>query len=132
MKKCFLCGYVGQDPQLRVSKTGKSFMSFTLGVRENKESSMWINIYINSEKIIDNLMPYVKKGSHLNIFGILGHPAHYATKDNKINTTNVVHAVEIQLLDRKSANNSNNDVYTLPDVNNLSNTENTLLNDIPF
>jgi len=59
-------GYVGRDPELRNTKEGKSFYTFSLGVNIGKDKTEWLDVTVNAD---NKIMPYVQKGTKMLIRG---------------------------------------------------------------
>jgi len=62
-------GYVGRDPELRSTQSGKSFYTFSLGVSvgtKDKPKTEWLSVTANHEH---PAMPYVKKGTKMFLRG---------------------------------------------------------------
>ena len=107
LNKCEFIGYLGQDPEKRVTPAGHSVVNINLGVTERykdqsgqkQQSTEWIRViaWNNLAEIIDR---YCKKGSHVYVEG-KHKTREWQDKDgNKRFSTDIV-ARNIQLLDPK-------------------------------
>jgi len=62
-------GYVGRDPELRSTQSGKSFYTFSLGVSvgtKDKPKTEWLDVTANHDH---PAMTYVKKGTKMFLRG---------------------------------------------------------------
>jgi single-strand DNA-binding protein len=81
-----IIGYVGADPETRVSPSGEELTSFSLAINENRktddgyiETSRWFKVYCQG-KTAKNVMDYVKKGSQVYVTGNPKLPKAYVSK----------------------------------------------------
>ncbi len=100
-----LIGYLGKDPELRITSTGKKVTNFTLAVTqrwkaggEAKEQTEWVNIEVWG-RLSDITQEYIHKGSLIYVEGRLKTDK-YDEKGETRYFTKVV-AISIQMLDRK-------------------------------
>lgn len=84
MKRMFITGVVGKDPEKRYAPSGESFATFSLavssGTKDNPRTD-WIECSVNGRKV-ETIMQYVRKGSKLLIEGTPSVSA-YLSKDGK-------------------------------------------------
>lgn len=97
MQKIFLIGYVGRDPEERVTAGGKKVSSFPLGISFSKggeKITVWyrINCWDGSYYPI---LSHIKKGNCVTVIGDLSPPTTYQDKngDIKIDMTVTCHSV---------------------------------------
>lgn len=71
MKKLSIIGTVGKDPIIKKNKNNGSYIMISIAVnyKDNGEQKTdWIDVYFN-EKMADNILKYVFKGSKLYVEG---------------------------------------------------------------
>jgi single-strand DNA-binding protein len=139
MKKIFVTGNVGRDPELRADQNGNQFATFSLGVsvgtKQNPKTD-WVDITCNG-KLADLARNYIKKGTKLLIEGFPSVNA-YINRENKPVGTLRVNASNIEFIGSRSENDgehssADSPVYNLPESSHESNNEMTLKSDdIPF
>lgn len=102
-----LIGYLGRDPELRFTPTGKQVATFSLGVtqrwksgNEMKEYTEWVNIETWG-RLAEICHQYLHKGSLVYVDGRL-RTEKYDDKGETKYFTRVV-ATGLQMLDRKPA-----------------------------
>jgi single-strand DNA-binding protein len=102
-----LIGYLGKDPEIRFTPTGKSVTSFSLAVSqrwksggETKESTEWVNVEAWG-RLGEVCKEYLHKGSMIYLEGRLK-TERYDDKGETKYFTKVV-AQAMQFLDRKPA-----------------------------
>lgn len=87
MRTVFLSGNLGKDAELKTGKSGKSYLSFSVGSTERKydgtKETVWINCTMPGG---EKLHPYLTKGTKVAIVGKPnekngddGKPVHYLT-----------------------------------------------------
>ena len=103
-----LIGYLGKDPELRITVTGKKVTSFTLGITqrwkaggESREQTEWVNVEIWG-KLGDITQEYIHKGSLLYIEGRLKTDKYEDDNGEAKYFTKVV-VLALQMLDRKGS-----------------------------
>lgn len=78
VNKVILVGYVGRDPEIRVTQSGVKIASFSVATGEQwkdkatgerKESTTWHNIVVFNEGLASVIEKYVKKGTALYVEG---------------------------------------------------------------
>jgi single-strand DNA-binding protein len=71
MKKIIVTGFVGTDPRIINTTSGKTFATFPLAVQGNRKENNkadWITANCNNQ-LTDLAMKYIKKGSRILIEG---------------------------------------------------------------
>jgi single-strand DNA-binding protein len=101
-----LIGYLGRDPELRFTPTGKRLSRFSLGITqrwktgdENHESTEWVNVEA-WDRLAEICQEYLKKGSLVYVDGRLKTDKYEEAGANRYFTKVV--ALQLQFLDRKS------------------------------
>lgn len=147
MKKIFVTGNVGRDPELRADQNGNQFATFSMAVSVGTKQSPktdWVDISCNG-KLAEVARNYVKKGTKLLVEGFPSVSA-YINKENKPVGTLRVNASNFEFLgskrdendeynqDHQSGQDNNSPVYNLPESNDLGSSSNMTLksDDIPF
>ena len=64
MNHCAQSGYIGQDLILKKTLGGKSVINFSVGVRKNKDETVWLN-YTAFEQKAEFIATNFKKGSFI-------------------------------------------------------------------
>jgi len=102
-----LIGYLGRDPEVRLTASGKKVTNFSLAVTqrwkaggESKEHTEWVNIEVWG-KLSDITQEYIHKGSLLYIEGRLKTDQYDENGETKYFTKVVV--TGLQMLDRKGS-----------------------------
>ena len=99
MKKIFVTGNVGRDPESRYAPSGESFVTFSLAVTtgpKNNQKTDWLEISCNG-KTAELVQSYVRKGSKLLIEGTPSANA-YVNKEGKAVATLRVSASNIEFI----------------------------------
>lgn len=110
MKNCaFLIGRLGNDPKLNKTASGKSVVTFSLGVdidsKENK--TFWANCKAWDKKA-DAIYEYLKKGSFISIAASLD-TEKFKTKDDIDVEKTVFNVSSFSFLEKKSKSQSTDD-----------------------
>lgn len=74
MQKLFLIGRLGRDAVLRESSNGDRFVAFTIAVNSKvrgAEKTTWYDVISFNVTRLENIIPYLKKGSALLVVGEL-------------------------------------------------------------
>jgi single-strand DNA-binding protein len=96
MNKCIFIGNVGRKPELKTSKSGKSYCNFSIAVNEKKDGEpLWINVYC-FEKQAESCAKYLDKGKQVCVIGRL--VIEQYEKDGEKKTSVKVNASEVQFL----------------------------------
>lgn len=70
INKVTLAGFVGKNPEIRISTKGKEVISFSLAIN-NRGQTQWFKIAVEPPELIKFCNEYVKKGRKLYIVGEL-------------------------------------------------------------
>lgn len=108
MKKIFVTGNVGRDPEVRYAPSGESFVTFSLAVTtgpKNNQKTDWLEIGCNG-KTAEVVQQYVVKGTRLLIEGTPSANA-YINKDGKPVATLRVSASNIEFIGAKTTDATN-------------------------
>lgn len=81
MKKIFVTGNVGKDPESRADQNGTQFVTFSLAISVGKDKTDWVEISCNN-KLADIARNYIKKGSKILVDGFPSVGA-YINKEGK-------------------------------------------------
>jgi single-strand DNA-binding protein len=102
-----LIGYLGRDPEVHVTSTGKKVTTFSLAITQRwksggdlKEHTEWVNIEVWG-KLSDITQEYIHKGSLLYLDGRLKTDKYEENGETKFFTKVVV--TSLQMLDRKGS-----------------------------
>lgn len=81
MNQIMLAGFLGRDPEYKASNNGP-FYILSLGVKMGgkDKDTQWFSIFV-SEELIGKMLPYLKKGSRLIVYGSLKIPRIYTNKE---------------------------------------------------
>ena len=102
MKKIFVTGNVGRDPESRYAPSGESFVTFSLAVTtgpKNNQKTDWLEISCNG-KTAEVVQTYVRKGTKLLVEGTPSANA-YLNKEGKPVATLRVSANNIEFIGSK-------------------------------
>lgn len=105
MKKIFVTGNVGRDPESRYSPKGDAFVTFSLAVKtgsKDNEKTDWLEISCNG-KTAEIAQKHVVKGKRLLIEGTPSAHA-YLNKENKPVATLRISASNIEFIGAKLDN----------------------------
>lgn len=108
MKKIIVTGRVGKDPEKRTTNGGSTFASFSLAVSSGTKANPktdWLDVSVSSEKMVEVVMNYVKKGSQLLIEGSPAVNA-YINKENKAVGNLIIYANTIEFIGGKKEENT--------------------------
>lgn len=102
-----LIGYLGRDPEVHITSTGKKVTTFSLAITQRwkaggdlKEHTEWVNIEVWG-KLSDITQEYIHKGSLLYLDGRLKTDKYEENGETKYFTKVVV--TGLQMLDRKGS-----------------------------
>jgi single-strand DNA-binding protein len=108
MKKIFVTGNVGRDPETRYAPSGESFVTFSFAVTtgaKNNQKTDWLEISCNG-KTAEVVQTYVIKGTKLLIEGTPSASA-YVNKEGKPVATLRVSASNIEFIGAKLTDDTN-------------------------
>ena len=80
-----IAGFLGADPETRFTPSGQKVTSLRVACnsrRSGKEETMWWRATIWGEQF-DRLMPYLKKGSAVMVYGEMSNPEIYTGKNGQ-------------------------------------------------
>jgi len=80
-----LGGHLGADPEIRYTSNGKKVTVLRLATRTrkgNSDETMWWRVTIWGDQY-DNMVPYLKKGTPLLVFGEMSKPEMYTDKNGQ-------------------------------------------------
>lgn len=100
--KITIVGYLGRDPELRTTATGKNVCDFSVATTEkvgDREHTTWFKC-VAWEKTAEIVANFLKKGSMVYVEGPLK-LAEYEAKDGTTKQALEVRVREVQFLDRK-------------------------------
>lgn len=78
-------GHLGADPKTGFTSNGQKVTNFSLATsvrRGGKDETVWYRITIWGDRF-EKMMPYLKKGSALIVYGELGKPEIYTDKEGR-------------------------------------------------
>ncbi len=99
MKKIFVTGNVGRDPEMRYAPSGESFVTFSLAVTtgpKDNQKTDWLEISCNG-RTAETVQKWVRKGSKLLVEGTPSANA-YINKEGKPVATLRVSATSIEFI----------------------------------
>lgn len=102
MKKIFVTGNVGRDPEARYAPSGETFVTFSLAVTtgsKDNQKTDWLEISCNG-RTAETVQKWVKKGSKLLIEGTPSANA-YVNKEGKAVATLRVSASNVEFIGGK-------------------------------
>lgn len=103
-----IIGYVGNDPEERMTPSGKKVISFRMAdnIRSgDKEETIWWRISIWGDQF-DRMMPYIKKGSALIVHGeIRRKPETYQDREGQVQVSMELTATQIRFLPSSQKSN---------------------------
>lgn len=101
INKVILTGRLGQDPELRITTTGKAVATFSLAVTDNynREVTHWLNI-VAWNKQAKNCANYLSKGSLVGVDGRIQTRNYENKEGRKVYVTEIV-ADRVEFLDSK-------------------------------
>ena len=99
MKELTIIGNIGKDPELRTSKTGNSFYTFSVAAKaHSKADTEWVEV---TAKADNKIMPYLQKGTKVLIRGSASVRA-WLNKQGEPMSTQCVSLDKVELLSSKS------------------------------
>ncbi len=97
MQKIIVMGFVGRDPEERVTSTGKKVVSFPLGLNFKKHGeklTVWYKVSSWNEQH-SSILSYLKKGKCVIVMGDLSPPSTYQNKRGDISVDLSINADSI-------------------------------------
>jgi len=83
MNKVMIAGHLGGDPESRFTPNGQKVTTFRVATnskKAGKEETVWWRVTVWGDRF-DKMMPYIKKGSALIIYGEMSKPEIYVDKN---------------------------------------------------
>lgn len=93
-----IAGHLGADPETRFTQSGKKVTTLRVATRSRKggqDITIWWRVTIWDEQF-KNMMPYLKKGSAVFVFGEMHEPEIYTNRDGKSQVSLEMTAVMLQ------------------------------------
>lgn len=85
MNQAHVAGHLGADPEVRFTTNGQKVVSFRLGAkcrRGGKDDTIWWRITVWGDQI-DNMIPYLKKGTGIMVYGEMSKPEIFTNRDGQ-------------------------------------------------
>ncbi|MEX0961649.1 MAG: single-stranded DNA-binding protein [Simkaniaceae bacterium] len=85
MNHIFIAGHLGADPETRFTSGGQKVTTLRVATnsrRAGKEETIWWRVTIWGDQF-DKMMPYLKKGSSIMIFGDMQKPEIYNDREGR-------------------------------------------------
>lgn len=85
MNQAIIAGHLGADPEVRFTSSGQKVTTLRIAARCRrgaKEETIWWKVTIWGEQF-DKMMPYLKKGSPLIVFGELNKPEIFTDREGR-------------------------------------------------
>jgi single-strand DNA-binding protein len=82
MMQGFIAGHLGADPEVRMTATGQKVTTFRMAVnvrKQNQDKTVWWRVTVFGDRF-EKMMPYIKKGSAVLVFGTMNPPEIYQDK----------------------------------------------------
>lgn len=93
-----IAGHLGADPEVRFTSTGKKVTTLRVAThtrRNGADDTIWWRVSIWGEQF-DKMIPYLKKGSPIIVFGDLQKPEIFTDRDGKPQISMNITASNIQ------------------------------------
>lgn len=93
-----IAGHLGADPETRVTQTGKKVTTLRVAARARKgqqDDTIWWRVTIWDDNF-KNMIPHLKKGSPVIVFGEMKKPEIYMDREGKPQVSLDVTAVDLQ------------------------------------
>jgi single-stranded DNA-binding protein len=95
-----MTGFVGREPEERFTNNGKKVNSFPLAInfmKNGEKVTIWYKV-LCWNNMGENILPHLKKGSCITVFGDLNPPSTYQNKKGDIAIDMSVNAQSISFL----------------------------------
>lgn len=107
MRNLIITGVVGTDAEIKVSKSGNSYVTFRLANNEyNEENTTWLSVVSHLPHFV-SMAQYFKKGKQLIVTGHYSDEG-YVSKTGKVEIQRTIRASSIEFMNN-SSNRSQND-----------------------
>lgn len=93
-----IAGHLGTDPETRFTQSGKKVTTLRVATNSRKagqDVTVWWRVTIWDEQF-KNMMPYLKKGSPVMVFGEMQKPEIYTDREGKSQVSLEMTAVQLQ------------------------------------
>lgn len=93
-----IAGHLGADPETRFTQTGKKVTTLRVATNSRKagqDVTIWWRVTIWDEQF-KNIMPYMKKGSAVMVFGEMQKPEIYTDREGKPQISMEMTATQLQ------------------------------------
>ncbi len=93
-----IAGHLGADPEVRFTSSGKKVTTLRVATRTrraNADDTIWYRVSVWGDQF-DKMMPYLKKGSAIVVFGELQKPEIFTDRDGKPQISLNISASQIQ------------------------------------
>jgi single-strand DNA-binding protein len=101
MKRLTIIGNIGRDPELRVDKQGKQFVTFSVAISvgtKDKPKTDWVEVSCNG-KLAEIVATYAKKGQKVLVEGY-PNAGHYTKGSNEVAVVERLYANLFKMLSR--------------------------------
>ncbi|MBX9744622.1 MAG: single-stranded DNA-binding protein [Chlamydiales bacterium] len=98
MNKITIAGHLGADPETRFTSTGKKVTTLRVATRTRKgaqDDTIWWRVTLWDDQF-DKMLPYLKKGSAIIVYGDVLKPEIFQDKEGKPQISMEIRAVDIQ------------------------------------
>lgn len=98
MNKITIAGHLGADPETRFTSTGKKVTTLRVATRTRKgaqDDTIWWRVTIWDEQF-DKMMPYLKKGSPVIVYGEVMKPEIFHDREGKPQISMDIRAIDLQ------------------------------------
>lgn len=93
-----IAGHMGADPEVRFTSTGKKVTTLRVACRTRrgqKEDTIWWRVTLWGEQF-DKMIPHLKKGSGVMVFGELHKPEIFNDREGKPQASMEITALQVQ------------------------------------
>jgi single-stranded DNA-binding protein len=104
MNTITLIGFLATDPVEKEAKNGNKYMTLRIATRIRKEDNpIWwsVNVFSSTLDRMQNMIPYIKKGSHLLIHGSISECNAYLNRDQEPSANISIIANDIKFVPSK-------------------------------
>lgn len=98
MNKITIAGHLGADPETRFTSTGKKVTTLRVATKTRKGSqddTIWWRVTIWDDQF-DKMLPYLKKGSPVIVYGELMKPEIFQDREGKPQISMEIRAIDLQ------------------------------------
>jgi single-strand DNA-binding protein len=97
MNQIMIAGHLGADPEVRFTSSGQKVTTVRVGARVRrggKDETIWWRVTVWGEQF-DKMMPYLKKGSAIIVFGELSKPEIFTDRNGQSQVSMNVTAINL-------------------------------------